>query len=73
MSNQRPAKMHRAVMPSDDKVSLYSVLNFIKSCKTTLENEDMPEVAYYFEQIEEHIRENSEKTFNEKPEKVFGL
>lgn len=73
MHNQRSANSHKAALSSDNKISLNLVLNIITQCKIALENDDKSDAAFYFEQIEEHIRNNPYTLFEEKVERILGL
>lgn len=71
MSNQRPGKWKPASM-SDSFNNPMKLLEFFKSCKEVLERDGQDDAAFYFEQIEDWLREGND-LYKEKPSKILGL
>jgi hypothetical protein len=76
MSNQRAGKMHSAGAKQHTYQEMYMV-NFFESCAKVLENSDDPSgstVAFYFEQIVDHMREGGSLPADHKDiQRMFGL
>lgn len=52
---QRPGKTHKAAMGSDARdMALY---NFFKTAREILEKEGNEDAAFYFEQMQDHLKE----------------
>ena len=69
--NQRPGKRKPASM-SDSFNNPMKTLEFFKSCKEVLEREGQEDAAFYFEQVEDYIRQGHD-IYKEKPAKILGL
>ena len=54
MMNQRAGKYHKATgMDDGQSMRMYQ---FFKSCRRQLEEEGHEDAAFYFEQVEEHLK-----------------
>ncbi len=53
MSNQRPGKYKAASMQAGDSMN---TVNFFKYAKEMLEDKGEQDAAFYFEQVEDHLR-----------------
>lgn len=71
MSNQRSGKWKPASM-SDSFNNPMKLLEFFKGCKEALERGGKTEEAFYFEQIEEWLREGKD-LYKEHPARILGL
>lgn len=71
--NQRPAKTHRAAMPSDGRVSLNEVIDFMQTAENLLEREGQEDAAFYFGQVAEFLRDNPTKGLKENVGRVLGV
>ena len=69
--NQRPGKRKPASM-SDSFNNPMRMLEFFKSCKEVLERVGENDAAFYFEQVEDYIRQGHD-IYKEKPAKILGL
>ena len=63
MSNQRKGKTHKA-SGSDDGATMKQML-FFKACKENLEKFGHEDAAFYFEQVEEHLRNGGSLSVND--------
>ena len=73
MSNQRSAKMHRAAMGQDGRVSMYEIIDFFETAAHTLAKHGAEDAAFYFEQVHEHLRRNPQKGFKEEIGRILGV
>ena len=56
MSNQRLAKLQRKATFNDSGSMLRQVINFAKEAEELLEKQGEEDAAFYFEQVETHMR-----------------
>lgn len=73
MSNQRPAKTHRAAMPGEGNITLTRMVEFADEAARLLEENSESDAAFYFEQLAEHLRRHPEKGLNESVARILGL
>lgn len=74
MSNQRPAKMHRAAMPMNEgNVPLQLLIEFAQTAERELEQAGEESAAYYFGQLADHLRSKPHVGLNEKTHRILGL
>jgi hypothetical protein len=73
MSNQRTAKMHRAAMGQDGRVSMYEIIDFMESAANALAKHGEEDAAFYFQQVHEHLRRNPQKGFKEEIGRILGV
>ncbi len=73
MSNQRPAKMHRAAMPVDGNLSITRLKEFAQEAERLLEDEGQDDAAFYFGQLAEYIVRHPEKGLSESVGRVLGI
>ena len=66
---QRSAKMSKPV--GDGRIDPMSLTRFMKECKNQLESAGYEDCAFYFEQIEEALREG--KSITADPRKVSQM
>ena len=71
MSNQRPGKMKPAAM-SDNRSNGMQVVTFFKEAKEALERSGNGDAAFYFEQVEDWLREGKTLT-DKRVEHILGL
>jgi hypothetical protein len=55
MSNQRAGKTHSAALVDSDKVSLTSIIKFLKEAKTDLEKSGEEDAALRFEILADYL------------------
>ena len=72
MSNQRRGNWRKASVADDGReMRLYS---FIKRCRTALQDEGMEDASFYFEMIEDHLKEGKSLPSDEKGvSRLLGL
>lgn len=63
MSNQRPGKKQRGIGAGDG--ALMTQMLFFKACKEVLSEYGHEDAAFYFEQVEEHLRNGGSLSSNE--------
>lgn len=74
MSNQRPAKMHRAAMPMNEgNIPLQLVIEFAQNAERELENAGEEDAAFYFGQLADHLRSKPSVGLNESASRILGL
>ncbi len=74
MSNQRPAKTHRAAMPMNEgNIPLQLLIEFAQTAERELEEAGEESASYYFGQLAEHLRSKPHVGLNEKPHRILGL
>lgn len=72
MSNQRPGKRKPASMTDAFYTGPMKQLEFFKSCKEVLAREGQEDAAFYFEQIEDWLREGKD-LYKDPPGRILGL
>jgi|TARA_B100001093_G_scaffold274475_1_gene262423 hypothetical protein len=71
MSNQRPGKVVRAIEPSMKDMSMYK---FFKLAKKVLEDSGKEDEAFYFEQMEDWLKQGKPiPTTEEQTIKALGV
>lgn len=70
MSNQRKGKTHKAT--GFDGMQAMKTLLFFKACKQVLEEYGHDDAAFYFEQIETHLR-NGGSLDESKAGRILGV
>lgn len=70
---QRAGKSHRAAMGSDGRIDLREIIDFMERCENVLERQNEPDVAFYFGQIKEFLRDNPHKGLKEDAGRILGL
>lgn len=73
MSNQRPAKMHRAAMPAEGNINITRLRDFAAEAARLLEAQGEEDAAFYFEQLYEYVKKNPEKGLSESVSRILGL
>ncbi len=74
MSNQRPAKMHRAAASTNEgNMSLQDLKAFALLAQKELEAAGEDGAAYYFGQLAEFIADSPEKLTSTSVSRVLGL
>lgn len=73
MSNQRPAKTHRAAMPGEGNINPARLIAFADEAARLLEADEQADAAFYFEQLAEYLRRHPDKGLNESAGRILGL
>lgn len=73
MTNQRPARTHRAAMPGEGNITVSRLLEFSREAARLLEEGGSEDGAFYFEQLAEHLQRHPEKGLNESVGRILGL
>jgi hypothetical protein len=73
MTNQRPAKAHRAAMPGEGQITPARLREFADEATRLLTESGEEDAAFYFEQLAEFIRRHPEKGLNESVGRILGL
>jgi hypothetical protein len=73
MSNQRPAKTHRAAMPNEGGLNITRLKEFAREAERLLEDQGETDAAFYFGQLAEYIQRHPEKGLSESVSRILGL
>lgn len=71
--NQRLARTYKAAMGQDSRISLFEIIDFMRSAETVLEKEGHEDAAFYFGQVAEFLKDNPTKAFKESVGRVLGV